>query len=358
MSSKATIEEIALLANVSTATVSRTFSNPEKVCESTRKRVEEICMQYDFSPRLYRKKQQLIDREPLVAIIVADLKNIFFYEIISSIKKVLNEHGINLAIFDSQESAAYELQNLNFLENIQANGIFITPISETSPVNSDILKSFSKKGVPVILVDRDVKGINLDGVFQNNYSGAYESVSKLVENGHQHIATIAGPISSNPGIDRLNGYLDALKDHQLPVRQEYILYGNNMQDSGYQLTRQLLSRYSDVTAIFAANNLMAVGSLRAIREFGMKIPDDIAFISTGALQSFDLYGDVAITELSNQTDAMGEECAKLMIERLSGSRKSRQKIPAKRITFEMTLNSKGSEVYPLNRKITAKADSY
>lgn len=344
------IKIIAEKAGVSTATVSRAFSRPDMVSAATKEKIDSICNELDYSPRKYKYAHRASNHDPFIAIVVADLKNDFFQEIIERVRFALSQKNIALFSFDSQESAEQELHCLNLLEQLHADGIFISPVTEKSQVNADMLMNIYKKGTPVILIDRDIKGMGLDGVFQDSYLGALEAVKCLIDNGHKHIAHLAGPINSKPGLDRLNGYLDALEEKGLPVNQEYIMYGNFMQESGYQLTNQLLQSHPEITAIFSANNLMSMGALQAIYDAKLSIPEDIAFISTGSLDIFDPYNHVTISKIEQPIADMGEECARLMLDRLSASIPTRRKISARRTTFNTTLVLNGSEIYPTNRK--------
>lgn len=343
------IKDIAELAGVSTATVSRVFRQSGYVQEETKNKILQIAEEQGYKPKDYKKRDGIARRTGIVGIVVADLQNVFFQEIIESITNVLKEHDIHVIVCNSAESVQQELRCLNMMSQLHVDGLFISPVSETALYNADYIKHFNRSGTPVILIDRDIKGVGMDGVFQDNYTGAINAIETLIEHGHQHIAHIAGPITSKPGLDRLNGYIDALKLHNIPVQQEYIFFGNFKLDSGHALTQTLLRKYPAITALFVSNNLMSIGALRAIHEAGLRVPDDIALISTGSLNHFDLYGDAAISELQLPSDIMGTECANMMLERLSNPQK-RKREPAKRITYNITLMLKGSEQYPVNRK--------
>ena len=173
-------------------------------------------------------------------------------------------------------------------------------------------------------------------------------MNAFIEQGHRNIATIAGPLSSKPGAERLNGYMQALSAHGIQMHHEYILYGDFQIESGYRLTKEILEKFPEVTAIFYANNLMAVGGLRAIRDNGLVVPADIALISFGTLNQFSLYNDAPITEVTQPTEAMGRESARMMLKILSNPALLHS-APARRITFDADLIIKGSERYPRNR---------
>ena len=307
------ITQIAQLAGVSAATVSRVFRGGY-VKEETRRQILRIAQQQGYQPRTY-KKQVSLHHDTVIGVAVAD--------------------------------PSREIRNLSLLRQLNVNGIIIAPISENETYNNAFIKEIHDKGLPVIVLDRDVKGIGLSGVFQNSYEGAYHAVDTLIRNGHEHIATVNGPITSKPGLDRMVGYMDALRDHGIDVRQEYILYGNFKVESGYTLTRQLLGAHPRVTAIFSANNMMSIGALRAIREAGLRVPQDIAFISYGLLSPYD-ESSGPITQLIEPTELMGHECAQLMLEKMAAKKKDSKVV--KRVSFDVALDLRGSEVFPENRR--------
>jgi len=352
MDQPVSIKTIASMAGVSAATVSRVFSGKGYADEGTRLRVLQIAEQYGFKPKVYKKREPVGSHDCFVGIVVADLGNVFFQEIISSITSLLSKNDINVLLYDSAESAQQELQAINILHQLHADGIFISPVSESAQYNTEFLKSLHRNGMPIVLIDRDVKGIGLDGVFQDTYTAAVKVVDMLVKNKHTHIAHIAGPITSKPGLDRLNGYIDALQSNGLPVRQEYICYGDFLMESGNKLTRSLIKKYPEVTAIYCANNLMTVGCIRAINELGLRIPEDIAVISTGSLNQYNLFGNSNITEVLLPTSFMGEECARMMIDRIRQKKTKQSAGPVKRISFDCNIALHGSEIFPSNKKKT------
>lgn len=341
------IKELAAAANVSTATVSRALHNTGYVNEETKQQIISLARGAGFEPKRYRHKAR--SGNELVGIVVADLRNIFFQEIITSIVDRLYRHNIDTVICNSDESPQREIRCLNMLKQRNVNGIIISPISETVEYNARYLKDLNEAVTSVVLVDRDLKGYGIDGVFQDNYDVSTKTVEVLLEAGHTDIAIITGPISSKPGLDRLNAYIDTLTGHDIKICRDYILYGDFKMDSGYQLTKDILKQQPQVTAIFCTNNMMAVGAIRAIHDSGLSIPDDIALVSFGSLAQFDLFHDSRITEIKQPTFAMGDECASIMLEKLHRSRKHRPQ-NAKRTVFDSELLIRGSEIFPIHRK--------
>ena len=343
-----TMKDIATRAHVSIATVSRVFRNNGYVDARTRKLVLSAAEELDYTPNCYNKRGRSIARSSSVGIIVPDLNNIFFQEIIHATDIVLRKHDIDLFICNSDEDSGREIRYLSAMQELNIGGIIIAPVSETVEYNQELIVRLTRARTPIVLLDREVAGVKLDGVFQENYKSSIAAVDLFVSNGHTHIATIAGPITSRPGVERLNGYLAALKKHNIAVRSEYILYGDFKVESAYQATRQLLRHHKSVTAIFCANNLMALGALRAISEAGLSVPDDIALISFGSLYRDELEGALPITVLKQPTVSMGRSCAEILLNRLNSDSRLKRS-DSQRITVSADIVSEGSERYPTSR---------
>ncbi len=341
------IKDIAKEANVSPATVSRVFAGNSYVSAKTRELILQIAQAHNYEPRAYQKHHYHQKSNLIVGVVVADLHNPFFLDMIDCIENTLNKQGAECIICNSNESPQKEIRILDMLKS-QADGIIISPVSENAEYNVEYMRNLNASGIPIILIDRDLNSIGLDGVFQDNYNVSVECVETLIRVGHKNIATIAGPISSKPGIERLNGYMDTLAAHGISVKKEYITYGNFKAESGYRLALDLIEHRPEITAIFCCNNLMAVGAIRAIYSKGLCVPDDIAFISSDSLHTMDTMYNTSISSVEQPVEQMGEEAANMMIAKLS-SRKKRAKA-IRRVTYEGCLNLRGSEAYPKNRK--------
>lgn len=349
MKTSPSITDIAKLAGVSATTVSRVFRGGGYVRDQTKATIMQIAEENGYKPRQYKKRLVSIVHDAVIGIVVPDIENAFFQQIIRAIIAVFDQHSIETIICDINEDPNKEIRRLSLLKQLNVNGIIIAPASENAEYNCAFLKELHEKGLPIIMLDRDVKGVGLSGVFQNSYEGAFNAVNKLIEMGHERIAIVGGPITSKPGLDRMIGYMDALKYHDITIRQEYVLYGDFKQESGFALTRQLLKQHPEITAILSANNLMSIGSLEAIQEAGLMVPNDIAFVSYGSLNPYDINRMGTITELVEPTELMGYECAHLMLEKMA-SIKKRSFWVAKRVSFDTTLVLHGSEAFPINRK--------
>ena len=214
--------------------------------------------------------------------------------------------------------------------------------------NTEYLKQLNDSGTPVVLIDRDLRIPGIDGVVMDNFRGAKSAVSILIENGHREIAILSGPTVSRTGVERLNGYIEALKNHGIPIKEEYIGYGDFQPQSGYALTKKFLATHRSITAIFSTNQRMTLGCLQAINEAGLEIPKDIALFSFGISDTLVTLG-AKISHVYQPSPPLGEESARILIEKIELGKKYK-KIPSKQTVFSSECILRGSEKYPINRR--------
>jgi LacI family transcriptional regulator len=250
-------------------------------------------------------------------VIVPDIGNSFFWDVIKGINSVLDPLELRIILFDTSENQEKELTFLSKLRKSDACGIIITPVSDSNQYNFTHLESFERVGIPIVLVDRDVKHSNFDGVFIDNQKASFDATLELLNNGHKDIGIIVGPKTSKPGRDRLKGYYEAFNAKGMEIVQDNIYIGDFSYESGYKLTKEILSKNKKITAIFACNNLMTLGSLKAIHELGLSIPNHIAFMAFDEITALSDVG-YSISHVSRETFNMGKIAAEMLITRLNG----------------------------------------
>lgn len=330
---------IARRAGVSTATVSRVIHKSDSVRPETRRRVEEAMAGLGLDPAdLVRGAKS---GNKIIGVIIPDLSNIFFAKVIDGIEPAAQDLGYSLFICNSRNSDQQEIHFLRLLQKAQVSGIIITPNSDDDDsINNEYLNLLSNMRIPIVLVDRDVKYSNLDGVFIDNRRGAFEATRLLIENGHRRIATICGPMDTVPGRDRLGGYRDAFAAAGLRVDESLIFSGNFSVESGQEGTRSILRHHPDVTAIFPANNLMTLGCLSVLNQTGRRIPEDMAVVGFDNMESLEMLG-VSLTVVDRSTQEMGRQAMKLLARLMEHRQKERS--PARRIILTPKLIIRGSE---------------
>lgn len=284
-----TISEIARLANVCCATVSRVINNSGPVKAETRDKVNAIINQYEFSPHSQAKTQNKNEKNTIAAI-VPDISNPFFSNIIKGISREADSHNFDIIFYDTDEDPNKEILILKKIKSQSIKGLIITPTTDTDEFNDEYLKLLESMGIPIYLIDRDVKYSNFDGVFLDNIKGAFDATSVLLDEGHRRIALISGPKTSKPGRDRLHGFQKAFLMNKLDYDENLIFYGNFLMESGYELTNKILAIEPRPTAIFVANNQMGLGALKSIKEHNLEVPQDIGFMVFGQIDLINILG--------------------------------------------------------------------
>ena len=332
-----TISDIAKEANVSLATVSRVLNNSGYVKEDTKKKVLKIIKKLNYTPSAIA--QSLSKNETsTIGVIVPDITNPFFGQIIKGISQVADENNLNIILCNSDENLDKELKSIKTLRAQRIRGLIISPTSVDNSENSESLKTLNSLGIPVVLVDGHLKYPNFNGVFVDNIKGSFDGVNALIKEGHEKIGILTGRMNSKPAKDRLLGYKKALSLNNIPFNSDYVLYGDYSQESGYHLTKRLLRQKDKPTALFISNNMMTLGCLKALFEDNYKVPDDISLLSFDKIDILNILG-IPISHINGPSTKLGKIGMQLLIDAL----KNKKTLEFKNITLTPQLVLYGSE---------------
>jgi DNA-binding LacI/PurR family transcriptional regulator len=274
--SRTTITDIARELNISPSTVSRALNNNLAISSATKEAVIDLARKLNYQPNLLalnllRKKTNTI------GVIVPEITSYFFSSVINGIQDLLNPLGVNMIIGQSNESYEEEKSIIRSFTSIQVDGFLISPSSETN--NFDHLQMLIDNNTPFVVFDRDCEGIEVDKVFVDEYSGAFQAVDYLIKTGCRRIAHIAGSSTLSTSRHRLDAYKEALKINSIPVKEEYIVESKGfMPEHGIEPTQKLLDLPEPPDAIFAINDGVAMGAMFVIKNAGLVIPDQISVI--------------------------------------------------------------------------------
>ena len=269
------LQEVAERARVSIATVSRVLNKSEKVVPETRALVEQALRELDYRPsRVARRLRMKDGHAHLVGLIIPDIQNPFYAEIARGVEDAAYASQYALILCNSDENAEKERFYLDVMRAESVDGLVLPPFDETDHAVAEIAAS----GLPVVCVDRSLAKIQTDLVEVDNYQGAFEGVTHLLEKGHRQIGLIEGRSQVSTSRERRRGYLDALAAHGLAPRKELMRAGDFKQASGRLLADALLDLRKPPTALFVCNNLMTVGALAAIHHRGLRVPQDVALV--------------------------------------------------------------------------------
>lgn len=264
-----TIKDIAKAARVSTATVSRALNGFDNVTEKTRRHVCAVAARLGYIPHEGARSLSS-KRTQCVGAVLPDLHGEFFSELIRGIDRVTRAHGRHLLLSSSHDDVAEVTAALRAMRG-RVDGLLVM-----SPhVDSEVLQKNLPAAMPTVLVNTRCEGGRYSSLVIDNYGGAGAMVRHLVGRGHRRVAMLAGPEANFDARERLAGYTDTLAA-LLPRARPQVLRGDFSEESGYRAGRQLLSMSERPDALFAANDMMAIGCLFALTEAGLKVPGDIA----------------------------------------------------------------------------------
>ena len=307
----ATVKDVADLAGVSTATVSRVLNNHPQVADETRSRVLWAMEQLGYQPNRVARRLRMKSTQ-ILGLIISDIANPFFTSVVRGIEDVAYANEYSLFLCNSDEDPAKEALYVDVLQAERVAGIIISPADENSTSCEPLLRN----ALPITVMDRRLRLFDVDTVLVDNVKGACQATSHLIHLGHHRIGLIGGPSQITTGRERREGYEKALSEHGVELDQRLIKIGDFKQYSGYQKACELLEMDDRPTAIFTANNLMTLGALNAIHEKGLKVPQDVAIVGFDDMPWAPSL-DPPLTAVAQPTYELGCTAANLLLRRIA-----------------------------------------
>lgn len=333
----ATISDVAKMAGVSPATVSRHTSGAEVRGAD---RIERAIRELSYRPNQMARGLRS-GRHGCVGVIVPDITNPLFAALVDGIESVFAADNVRVLLANSKEDPVLEAALVADLVS-RTDGLILIPPVETDPV----LDQLALARVPVVLVDRVLStGPAVDSVIVDNREGARIAAEHLIGLGHTEIAVISGPLASTPGRERHEAFLQTLSDLGQPARPEHVRRSDFRVDGGYESMMSLLEEPVAPTAVFCANNLMTIGALRMLTERGVAIPDDVSLVGFDDLDHSDLMNP-PLTVVNRATFALGSSAAELLRGRLTTPERAVQ-----HLTLPVELIVRGSTSAPAGKRI-------
>lgn len=307
-----TLEEIARLANVSRSTVSRVVNGDPNVREKTRQQVQRVIQEAGFHPN--RAARSLAGgRTHVLGLVIPRGVSRFFTDpyfsiLIQGVTSACNARDYSVMLWLAEPE--HERRTIN---QVMYNGLIDGVIVTAMMMNDAIVQALVESPLPFILIGRYPETSKISYVDTDNLSGAYQMVAYLLRLGRQRIATITGPQNTYVGIDRLEGYQRALRERGLVMQPELVVDGDFTEDGGYQAASTLLAQKPD--AIFAASDTMALGAMRAVRDAGRRIPEDIAVVGFDDLP-FAARSDPPLTTVRQPIHRLGAMAVDTLLEQM------------------------------------------
>jgi LacI family transcriptional regulator len=303
--------DVAKRARVSPITVSRVINNSGYISVATRKRVETVIKEIGYFPNMLARGLRS-KRTNTLALVVTDITNPYFTSMARAVEDVAGASNYTVIYCNTDESETKEEKYANILAQRQVDGVLLVPVRG----NAKTIKFLESNNISVVVLDRRVSGINTDSVRADSEEGANRLTKLLIELGHERIAVITGPKKVSTAVDRVTGYRQALVEAGL-TENELVYYGSFTQQSGYEFTKQAMLQSPTPTAIFAANNFILLGVVKALRELQSNVPGDVSVVG------FDDFPESMLvkpffTASVQPAYEMGRLAAELLLKRISG----------------------------------------
>ncbi|MEO5591552.1 MAG: LacI family DNA-binding transcriptional regulator, partial [Chitinophagaceae bacterium] len=300
-----TIKDIAKRLKISVSTVSRALRGSADISDDTRSLVLSVAEELHYSPNpialsLRDKKTKVI------GVIVQEIANNYCSSVIAGIEDIAFKMGYNVLISQSHEKIDLEVLNTRLLASRRIDGLLITVSNETS--NVDHLKEMIEKGIPVVMFDRVSDELKTHKVVVDDYKGAFDATSHLIEQGYRRIAHLTISKQLTITQNRLNGYLDALKAHNILVKKEWIVYCDFDEANMKNEVRKLVADKKRPNAIFASVERLSMASVKVLKEMNLKVPGDVA-LAGFADNPLSRYLNPALTAVCQPTFSIGQNAA-------------------------------------------------
>lgn len=312
---KETLSSIAARTGFSISTVSRVLSgNAEKfrISRDTVERILADARSCNYSPSLIAQSLRT-NRTNTIGLLLPSLSNPYFAEMASVIIREVNSRDCTTIVMDTMEDEKNFNSSASLLLSRRVDGIIAVPCGK----NPSVMEGIDRDYLPVVLVDRYYDGAALSYVTTNNYQGGADGTRHMISAGHRRIACIQGVRDSSPNAERVRGYLDAMEESGLGSLAEVVGDDFSIQN-GYLETKLLLERKDRPTAIFALSNTISLGVLKAVRETGLDIPEDISLLAFDDYAYMD-YLNPPLTRISQPVEDMAKLATKLLFDRIGGN---------------------------------------
>ncbi len=310
---RTTIKDIAAVLNISPAAVSKALRGHSRISVKTREEVKRVAEELNYQPNHLASALRK-GKSNLVGVIVPRTNSNFFSSVIQSLEEILNKAGYNIIITQSNESFQKECTNIDTLLFTQVDGIIASMANET--VDLSYYEKIKSKDIPLILFDRGENDLNVDYVGINDYDSSHIIVEHLVSKGCKRIAHIGGYRRTRIFNNRIRGYIDAIKKHNLPLDKDLIIESALTLEDGRKKMLELLKQEIRPDAVYAASDYAALGALQVLQEYNISVPNDIRLVGFGN-EPFTSLVTPTITSVNQHSEKIGRLAAETFLERIA-----------------------------------------
>jgi DNA-binding LacI/PurR family transcriptional regulator len=295
---------------VVSSTVSRALNDYPDIKQSTKERIRKIAKEIQYSPNPISRSLKS-NHKMTIGVIVPEIKHDFFTSAISGIEEIAFQSGYNIMVCQSNESYEQEVINTSALMHHRVAGIIVSISQNTK--SGKHFQDLLRRKMPLVFFDRVCDAVPASKVVIDDCNSAHNAVRHLIQRGYKYIAHFGGPKELSISVRRLNGYVEALKESEISLRPEFVLYGGLHEENGYNSMDCMLRQKVMVDAVFAVNDPVAIGAIQRVKESGLKIPSDIAIVGFSDSVLAPLM-DPPLTTVHQPSFEMGTKAAKVLID--------------------------------------------
>lgn len=306
-----TVKDVARLAGVSTATVSRVVNNDSRISKKTREKVLSCINELDYKTNNIARSLKT-SKSYTVGFICPEIPNDFFMSIAKGVEDELRKQGYSMIICNSNESIEEEKERIKLMSSKCVDGVIIIPVSDEGAHFNQI----KEMDLPVVLVDRLVENFTADAVLVDNINGCYDAVEFLISQGQRRIGFIGGDMRTTSARERYEGYKRALTDYCIPHEEEIVRFGDFSTRSGYELMRELMNIKEPPTFIFISNYFMHVGATKYLMQNRELLKQSVEIASFDDMDLSSILGFSRLRVKQPMTD-IGSKAAELLLNRIN-----------------------------------------
>ena len=310
MKARATIRDVAKKSNVSLMTVSRVVNKKGNISKATAAKVLKAIRELNYRPNI-TARSLAAKKSDFIAIIVPDISNPFFSEMMKGAEDFARENGYNIFLGDTEGKVELEKEYIDAAINRMADGIVLV-----APRLENNLICEINDNIPLVIVDRSINKNDIPQVYIDNLKGATSAVEHLINLNHKRIAFLSGPRGVQDSLQRENGYVMALEKYNIPVNPKLMLTGDFSFKGGRDAFEKFFSNYPKPTAIFASNDIMAFGLIQRAHEMNVKVPKDVSIVGFDDISLSSLVNP-PLTTVRHPMLKMGSKAVELLINKLN-----------------------------------------
>lgn len=343
---KPTIYDVAKESGVSIATVSKVINNTGNMRDTTRERVKHAIKKLNYQPNMVASALTGKGTET-IGLLVPDISNPFFSDMARMIEDRAHEVGMSVIICSTDTVAEKERKYINLLKRKQVDGLIIGATIK----DRQLLEDLKDGSIPIVMLTQDDVGLGLTSVSVDDFKGGFDATNYFITTGHKNIAIIAE--YANSSRMRIYGYREAHDEKGLPIDEENIYRTSAKIESGRKVMLEMVKNNRVPTAIFACNDLVAIGVIQGAKESGLRIPEDISVIGFDNTMLGEIV-DPPLTSVSQPIADMGKRTVDLIIEKIESKQKKVPTVENERILFNPTMVLRDSTLAMLDDKISSK----